>query len=277
MWFLYRNRRVSNAFRLCAYPAVLSLPCTVCAVIASPMPFGCVPIRQSAMKSLQFRAAEVVSNAFRLCAYPAVAALPEMIAEPEAEVSNAFRLCAYPAVGAEGLAIHAALLVSNAFRLCAYPAEVDPSHRFRNSPGLQCLSAVCLSGRGIDKRELQSVTFSLQCLSAVCLSGRTGRKPALTAGRRKVSNAFRLCAYPAEPFWLTLYGRAGASPMPFGCVPIRQLAEKEGDRFRIFWVSNAFRLCAYPAGAPRRFEPDASDIVSNAFRLCAYPAESPGD
>ncbi len=37
---------VSNAFRLCAYPADFSQAHAFYAGLESPMPFGCVPIRQ---------------------------------------------------------------------------------------------------------------------------------------------------------------------------------------------------------------------------------------
>ncbi len=39
------------------------------------------------------------------------------------------------------------------------------------------------------------------------------------------------------------------SPMPFGCVPIRQCA-RNPEAFKEWTVSNAFRLCAYPAANP---------------------------
>ncbi len=91
----------------------------------------------------------------------------------------------------------------------------------------------------------------LQCLSAVCLSGSCAMWEMCYAAHG-VSNAFRLCAYPAvvasanferdDDCW---------SPMPFGCVPIRQMTSSHWPRGFRRWVSNAFRLCAYPAVSDR--------------------------
>ncbi len=69
----FRNAFVSNAFRLCAYPAELGMnDKTVSRFLKSPMPFGCVPIRQKSPHYLYNLLDSLVSNAFRLCAYPAV-------------------------------------------------------------------------------------------------------------------------------------------------------------------------------------------------------------
>ncbi len=68
-----------------------------------------------------------------------------------------------------------------------------------------------------------------------------------------------------------MLGGIDKSPMPFGCVPIRQWCRFHSGTDTTFPVSNAFRLCAYPAGA-RTIAFVVSAEVSNAFRLCAYPA-----
>ena len=81
----------------------------------------------------------------------------------------------------------------------------------------------------------------------MCLSGGTQRPDWDKLSEIAVSNAFRLCAYPAGP-------RQG------------------GGRNPSHSVSNAFRLCAYPAAALSAAKASEDDKVSNAFRLCAYPA-----
>ncbi len=137
------------------------------------MPFGCVPIRQSAEK---------MKSAFRKMGSPMpFGCVPIRQRMPRADgqvqlrhVSNAFRLCAYPADSRLPIWSIAGWAVSNAFRLCAYPADLFPV-------------------------------------------------PALSA-ESIVSNAFRLCAYPAaSPGTASHADQIPKSPMPFGCVPIRQL------------------------------------------------------
>ncbi len=164
--------------------------------------------------------------------------------------------------------------------------------------GLQCLSAVCLSGSKSNPMNSPLFPTGLQCLSAVCLSGRIQHlqsAPCITG----VSNAFRLCAYPAEaerlpgrhcgspqspmPFGcVPIRQPAGStklqlhctpSPMPFGCVPIRQSrwpTSKSPDQ----WSGSPMPFGCVPIRqVPRPNMPaHSSRPVSNAFRLCAYPA-----
>ncbi len=86
----------------------------------------------------------------------------------------------------------------------------------------------------------------LQCLSAVCLSGST-MAPQTPEVPGFVSNAFRLCAYPAVA------------------------------QDRISVIADAERLqclsavCLSGSGLVRTVR-HWEDSVSNAFRLCAYPA-----
>ncbi len=137
----------------------------------SPMPFGCVPIRQG-----QCGRMAIDRNPLCLQCLSAVC------------LSGSFRSCVGNSADRVG--------VSNAFRLCAYPAEVT---EFRHAGFVMCL----------------------QCLSAVCLSGRHHSRPDRPS-------------------------RLHGSPMPFGCVPIRQRGWR-GHLQESMRVSNAFRLCAYPA------------------------------
>ena len=109
-------------------------------------------------------------------------------------------------------------------------AEIDACEAWHEAAGLQCLSAVCLSGRRRQRLRpakfvhvvsnafrlcaypAENVAFdmfdfifsSLQCLSAVCLSGRNWSMFSGTDAELAVSNAFRLSAYPAagiENLW----------------------------------------------------------------------------
>ncbi len=87
--------------------------------------------------------------------------------------------------------------VSNAFRLCAYSAgrivrpTLYPARRVSNAFRLCAYSAAVYGA----------------------LNGDSGRI---------VSNAFRLCAYSADKTLTEYMTGARRSPMPFGCVPIRQ-------------------------------------------------------
>ncbi len=191
---------VSNAFRLCAYPAGQLKRRRYCPRYTSPMPFGCVPIRQSGTSNSSRRRRNPVSNAFRLCAYPAASSgLPGSTSR--LPVSNAFRLCAYPAVCIVWPEPENNRRVSNAFRLCAYPADpLRVADAARTVGGLQCLSAVCLSG-SCPEGGFPLIAECLQCLSAVCLSGRGNDREMLV-------------------------GASQVSPMPFGCVPIRQVGAR---------------------------------------------------
>ncbi len=217
----------------------------------SPMPFGCVPIRQGVRRFHPLGSNAGVSNAFRLCAYPAAPPCPLCLPAPASCLQCLSAVCLSGSRQCPARATRSASSVSNAFRLCAYPA-----------------------GRSVEALIPGVVIPSPMPFGCVPIRQQGKTIQYLEDGVWNVSNAFRLCAYPAD--WRTSSRsgrRGGGSPMPFGCVPIRQ--------FLLFWppahclppVSNAFRLCAYPAGTERKPRPPrAGGRVSNAFRLCAYPA-----
>ncbi len=118
-----------------------------------------------------------------------------------------------------------------------------------NEGGLQCLSAVCLSGSGGRMHRDCIDTTTVSNAFRLCAYPAGPRRTYRTPRPTDVSNAFRLCAYPAVNHHPTLHerhpcrlqclsavclsGRTGvrqapeerqpASPMPFGCVPIRQI------------------------------------------------------
>ncbi len=365
---------VSNAFRLCAYPAerpkkrprpswtrlqCLSAVClsgsrkfnskhvsvaytclqclsAVClsgrrlrhqwdrgVLVQSPMPFGCVPIRQA-----RITARSSFAHAYGLQCLSAVCLSGRIERCDECgwtgEVSPMPFGCVpiRQMMAGASQAIRAAI-VSNAFRLCAYPAGWA---RNLGSCGrtsrLQCLSAVCLSGRPTRRMSLPPFTAGLQCLSAVCLSGscQSSIDPSATIPgspmpfgcvpiRQRSGWRWRPSSAAASLQCLSAVCLSGrllrsanlhalplTSPMPFGCVPIRQRLCSPAFRAGFFClqclsavclsgrgfalrhsvlvssVSNAFRLCAYPAVMTTNGRVTVTPSVSNAFRLCAYPA-----
>ncbi len=162
---------VSNAFRLCAYPAAgPRRTATFAPNLKSPMPFGCVPIRQRRCSST------TTPRLPRLQCLSAVCLSGRMLARQLCHCGDSCLQCLSA--------------------VCLSGRRFSPIRFVLSGEGLQCLSAVCLSGSGHGKPEPPPFPC-LQCLSAVCLSGRNA------AGWRnfnisQVSNAFRLCAYPAE-------------------------------------------------------------------------------
>ncbi len=88
---------------------------------------------------------------------------------------------------------------------------------------------------------------------------------------QSVSNAFRLCAYPAVRWAIDAMRKYVESPMPFGCVPIRQEEREHGLFIIDVRLQCLSAVCL--SGSPLRWTPDRTRVrVSNAFRLCAYPA-----
>ncbi len=239
----------------------------------SPMPFGCVPIRQPAPPSrrsgcrntgLQCLSAVCLSgrtrgamvshqDPLRLQCLSAVCLSGRGHRGGDHRVHGA-RLQCLSAVCLSGskAARQAVTLdgtdVSNAFRLCAYPAAMSIKIGDDDSPeSLQCLSAVCLSGRHIDDIDTTTLIGRLQCLSAVCLSGSPSGESRTHRGFRRLQCLSAVCLS--------------------GSREVHQVVAELASG-----VSNAFRLCAYPAGLPCGHDRGQAVPVSNAFRLCAYPA-----
>ncbi len=211
----------------------------------SPMPFGCVPIRQRSCALL--RQGSGVSNAFRLCAYPAGIRAADSL-EIWAHVSNAFRLCAYPAAMFTSWLPtwrSAGLQCLSAVCLFGRRRSGYPFHPSRKSPmPFGCVPIrqprVCSPGRlglrvspmpfgCVPIRQPETLRVfptprrPLSPMPFGCVPIRQPQPHAAHRYRRTdVSNAFRLCAYPAELADYRAAIAAVRSPMPFGCVPIRQ-------------------------------------------------------
>ena len=79
----------------------------------------------------------------------------------------------------------------------------------------------------IARVDAMPLNTGLQCLSAVCLSGRWAFLLGYL-GDYPVSNAFRLSVYPADLIIQAGPGSGKTSPMPFGCLPIRQTSSRRG-------------------------------------------------
>ncbi len=112
----------------------------------------------------------------------------------------------------------------------------------------------------------------LQCLSAVCLSGRSGMHPPEVSMRRLSPMPFGCVPIRQGIYAHAVDARSSGSPMPFGCVPIRQQSRPDGGGHQPQQSPMPFGCVPIRQTGTQPKTQSLTHEVSNAFRLCAYPA-----